>query len=444
MKKIISILIVLPVFVFAELTGSVDYSSVDNWVNIPSIYDKPVDVFYVCPTVSSNSSGYMDISNPDERDLALGIYKSQASIFFDRANVISPYYRQCSTGGSTYDYIPGQQDVDDAFQYYLTHINPDLDRPFILAGHSQGSRALKVLISNNFTNRVIGEKMIAAYLIGETITLADLTDTGLLPAQGEADTGVIVSFNTQAPGVDPGPMVSTNEAFCINPLNWKTDATYAATNLHKGAMIYDHATGIVLDDYDYPYLAFCDAQIDVAKRGLMATIPAAYTNGLDYGDFGGGVYHRYDYDFWYENLKENVGVRIDSYVVSELYTTNNTPIIWLEQMGYTNDFEQADIADPDHDGFANWEEYHADTNPTNGTDYLMIKMVVTQPAFTSSSNCLYAVKCSSSLKSNSWSTLTNNISGTGGEITITDTNVVPACFYRLSTKRKEQGPFQQD
>ncbi len=317
MKKTISILIALPIFVLAELSGSVDYSSEENWVNIPCSYDKSVDVFYVYPTVSSNTSGYMDISNPDERDLAQGIYKSHASIFLDRANVIAPYYRQCSTGGSTHDYIPGQQDVNDAFQYYLTFINPDLERPFILAGHSQGSRALKVLISNNFTNMVVGGKMIAAYLIGETITLADLTDTGLTPAQGESDTGVIISFNTQAPGINPGPMVSTNEAFCINPLNWKTDATYATNNLHKGAVIYDHETGMVLDDYEYPYIEFCDAQIDVAKRGLMANIPDAYTNSLDYGDFGDGIYHRYDYDFWYENLKENVGVRIDAYGVSK-------------------------------------------------------------------------------------------------------------------------------
>ena len=122
--------------------------------------------------------------------------------------------------------------------------------------------------------------------------------------------------------------------------------------------------------------------------------------------------------------------------ISELYATNNTPIVWLEQLGYTNNFDQAAVADPDMDNFANWQEYQADTNPTNSTDFLAIEIDVTHPTFESSTNCIYTIEWCNNLSSNNWNRLTNNISGTGGNITITDTNRVAIRFYRLCAERK--------
>ena len=256
----------------------------------------------------------MILTNELDRGLAQSIYQSQASIFFDDANVYAPYYRQFSTGGDTSnpDYSRGQQDVKDAFQYYITNINPGLVRPFFLAGHSQGSRALKVLVSDVFSgNALLGERLIAAYLIGETITEADLVGTGVIAAQGAADTGVIISFNTQAFGGGPGPMVSSTNALCINPLSWTTNGTYASSNLHRGAVIFNHETGQIISG-TAPLLLFCDAQVDTEQLGLMTRIPDEWLS-LDFGPFGGGVYHRFDYDFWYENLKDNVGLRVAAY-----------------------------------------------------------------------------------------------------------------------------------
>ncbi|NCC52392.1 MAG: DUF3089 domain-containing protein [Spartobacteria bacterium] len=297
----------------AAWSQSPDYSDSHNWI-MPATSNKPVDVFYVYPTVSADPSGYMDVNNEEDRGLAQSIYQAQASIFFDEANVYAPYYRQFSTGGETAtpDYTRGQEDVKDAFQYYITNINPGLERSFILAGHSQGSRALKVLISDVFPgNALLAERLIAAYLIGETITDADLADTGVTGAQGAADTGVVISFNTQAFGCEPGPMVSSSNALCINPLSWTTNGAYASSNLHRGAVIYNHETGRIISG-PTPLLLFCDAQIDTEKRGLMANIPDEWKI-LDFGAFGGGVYHRYDYDFWHENLKDNVSMRIAAY-----------------------------------------------------------------------------------------------------------------------------------
>ncbi len=312
-KTLILLTLVLPPV--AAWSQSPDYSDPHNWI-LPATFYQPVDVFYVYPTVSEDPSGYMDVNNETDRGLAQAIYQSQAAVFFEHANVVAPYYRQFSTGGdgSNPDYSRGQQDVQDAFQHYITSINPGLVRPLILAGHSQGSRALKVLISDVFPgNDELAERLVAAYLIGETITEADLAGTGVRAAQGAADTGVVISFNTQAFGTDPGPMVSSTNALCINPLTWTTNGTYASSHRHLGAVLFNHETGRILQDHPYPYKQFCDAQIDVEGRGLMANIPEAYTTNLDFGTFGGGIYHRYDYDFWHENLKENAGLRIAAY-----------------------------------------------------------------------------------------------------------------------------------
>ena len=186
--------------------NSVDYSNNFYWVSKPEI-SKPVDVFYVYPTVSANETGSMDVHNESERDLAIGILKSQASVFDNYTNVFAPYYRQMTTkvkmsdsnmlATDTKEFKQGAQDIQDAFDYYISNINPD--RPFILAGHSQGTMALIELIKNRFGNsEELRNRLVAAYLIGYTVTDSDLSTAGLTAAQRENDLGVVITYNTQS------------------------------------------------------------------------------------------------------------------------------------------------------------------------------------------------------------------------------------------------------
>jgi hypothetical protein len=51
--------------------------------------------------------------------------------------------------------------------------------------------------------------------------------------------------------------------------------------------------------------------------------------------------------------------------------TNGTPQWWLASYGLTNlDWNALAMADPDGDGVPTWQEYQADTNPTNMQSYL--------------------------------------------------------------------------
>jgi len=65
------------------------------------------------------------------------------------------------------------------------------------------------------------ERMIAAYCIGISITSDFLAKHPFLKfAQRADDTQVIISYNTDAPGVtEANPIVNTN-ALVINPLSW--------------------------------------------------------------------------------------------------------------------------------------------------------------------------------------------------------------------------------
>ena len=97
----------------------------------------------------------------------------------------------------------------------------------------------------------------------------------------------------------------------INPLNWTTTDTYADKSLNKGA---------VFTDYDGKVIkavpAFTGAYLD-KKRGTLKVINV---NTIDYPPvldvFQPGVFHMYDYLFFYQNLKENVNQRIDAFMES--------------------------------------------------------------------------------------------------------------------------------
>lgn len=293
---------------------SVNYANTENWVSQPAV-DRAVDVFYVYPTVSSNLTGAMDINDADERALAQGIFMAQASVFNPSANVFAPYYRQMSTnvdmsGGGlatdTKEFKQGALDVQSAFNYYLNNLNPD--RPFILAGHSQGTMALIELVKNRFGDDAeLRDRLVAAYLIGYTVTDEDLAAAGLTAAQQSDDVGVVVTYNSQSVTSSGGPMLMEG-AHCINPLNWKTDATPADSAENLGAVFFNDETGEMLREENH----YCGAQIDPETGALTTTIPEG--EDLDIGPYSEGVYHRFDYSFWYRNLEQNVATRIEAFM----------------------------------------------------------------------------------------------------------------------------------
>lgn len=226
----------------APASPTIDYSDNRCWFeNKQDATGKDVDLFYVVPTCIwdyTDSLGqtrhHMDIFNTEQRALTDPSIQLAKSVLADSCNFFSPYYRQISMDSwLTLDtalieerFKLAYQDVADAFHYYMEHDNQG--KPFILAGHSQGAKAVIELLKREMTPD-ISRKLIATYAIGYTVTPEELAGYSTLRlAQDSIDTGVLIGFNSVTRPDAVSPLFRDN-VVCINPVNWRTDATPATS-----------------------------------------------------------------------------------------------------------------------------------------------------------------------------------------------------------------------
>ena len=308
-----------------------DYSNKDNWYQIPQI-TKDVDTFYVYATeyiLGSFEEGAPDFATIDNVEMREGVkveYRDHASAFAEATNVFLPYYRQSglkyageifNKTGSADGAFMGMPigDITAALDYYFENCNGG--RPFIIAGHSQGSAMVLMLLRTYFKDHPeYYARMLAAYTIGYSVTKNYLAANPHLKfATGETDTGVIIAFNTEGPKnveLKAHNVVVLPETMSINPLNWKLDETYAPASMNLGSIILDEKTGEPsIGDVG------ADAQIDL-DRGVVVThaqVPAVdeYTAKVSAEFFGPDGRHAYDYMYYFNNIKANVAKRIAAY-----------------------------------------------------------------------------------------------------------------------------------
>lgn len=300
-----------------------DYSQVNHWLSIP-VVTKAVDVFYLYPTAwqrGDNEPYICEIDNPSMLAGSAFVFMRTATAFEPFANIYAPYYRQADAAYALTLPLPAHDaliagiptlDAVAAFDYYIKHFNHG--RPFILAGHSQGSNVLINLLTGYLKNNPdVYQRMIAAYVIGYPVTAQIIKDNPHLKfAEGPDDTGVIISYNTQAPDVDPAdnPVLSGQVGLVINPITWTRSETVANTTEGLGSIMPDPAT-LVFE----PVPQYADAQVDIANGVLICT--TANEDGLyeltQHG-FPRGVYHSFDYPFYYYNLRANAQNRVNKYL----------------------------------------------------------------------------------------------------------------------------------
>ena len=293
-----------------------DYSLSENWAYLGEGENREADLFLICPTVDMGKDGNynMSMENTAMKESFVGALNMERGIYESVTTMYAPYYRQMTfpvysmTEEEMKPYLEiAYRDVAAALEYYFEHYNNG--RPVILAGFSQGSQLLLMLLEEYFDDPAYSDKLVAAYCIGWRVTEEDLTRyPHLKMAQGEDDTGVIISFNSEAEGVEDSIMVPKGtKTLGINPLNWKTDSTPADKSLNDGACFTKYSGEI---KKELPQLT--GAYLDENRGTLRVTDvdPAEYSNSL----FPDGVYHLYDYQFFFRNLQENVSVRLNSYL----------------------------------------------------------------------------------------------------------------------------------
>lgn len=200
---------------------------------------RPIDCFYVYPTVSGQTTTNADLSpDPELRAVAA----AQASRFSEVCRVFAPVYRQITVAGlGRAAELPAAgaiayAGVVDAWRDYLEHDNDG--RGVVLIGHSQGSSLLASLIRNEIEpDRDVRGRIVSALLPGTNVLVPIGEDVGgtferVRACRRRRQTGCVVgyvSFDGTPPldarfgrvsaaavspeGIDPNPL----EVLCVNP-----------------------------------------------------------------------------------------------------------------------------------------------------------------------------------------------------------------------------------
>ena len=298
-----------------------DYSKSTHWLSLPATV-KNVDIFYLYPTawhkVNPTDPNINEVNNASMIAGANSAFARTATAFETVGNIYAPYYRQADaqytltlpTLAEREQVIAGAPTIDAvaAFDFYIKQYNNG--RPFILAGHSQGSNVLLNILADYMkANPAVYARMIAAYVVGYSVTDAYLAKNPHLKfASGPDDTGVIISYNTQSPNVVAGqnPVVLAG-ALVINPITWTRTETVATKEQSLGS--YMPVGGLFTQVANY-----ADAKVDTAKGVLIcSTADEAALHALSPG-FPSGVYHSFDYPFYYYNLRANAANRVAKYL----------------------------------------------------------------------------------------------------------------------------------
>lgn len=290
-----------------------DYARKESWLVLPAEPGKrAVDVFFAYPTVLGEGTQWlMDPADPDLRRAALDTVRYQAGVFNGQANIYVPLYRQAHMASlalpeaqrallQTY----GREDMERALRYFLGHLSGE--RPFILAGHSQGSNLLTDIATSEWGSIGGEDRLVAAYLIGWSITGEDLSrNPGLRICREAGETGCFISYNCVAPGRQGVAPTIRPGAIAVNPLSWKTDGALVPASENLGAVFFSK------DGSSRTIPEFTSAQ---AKDGGLEVVPAdpSLVNVAN-PNFPKGVYHAFDYSLFFDNLKENAGRRIKAF-----------------------------------------------------------------------------------------------------------------------------------
>ncbi len=304
---------------------------------------REVDVFYIHPTTAI--PGPLDEKRwnaaiDDAEVLRLNddfALRHQASAFTLAGQIYAPRYRQATIGAFFDTAGQGAQaifrayaDVVSAFDHYMETLNNG--RPFILAGHSQGSLHALMLLRDRIVTTDARAKLVAAYLIGWPLSIeADIEALGLAPCRDEDDTGCVISFQSFAENGDPTSLLAAYGAIpgvmglprantamlCTNPLTWVIGGA-AGANANLGAVARKQGDG----NPDAPIPALTGARC--GEDGIL------YLTNPPAGDWRANLlpgenYHAVDYNLFWSNIRENAATRARAFIDQTGNTADKTP-----------------------------------------------------------------------------------------------------------------------
>lgn len=294
-----------------------DYREAVNWMfRDTGGTAQAADVFYVHPTTARTPLANQppgDVAVDRWTDLSVGVRQVSA---FACCRRFAPRYRQATMGAlgkpaadRDHAFDVAYDDVRTAFRLYAAVDNGG--RPFILAGHSQGSRHALRLLREEIAGTPLAARLVAAYLPGIGLPMAALP----LPACATpGQTGCIVSWNSFAPDADVAPFVArslasygqgrtTGRILCVNPVSFAIDRPRTDFAAAKGALAGPAQAGPLPPARPARVAANCDGDV----------LRVITRDGLPVERLSGGNLHMADIALFWADIRRNAQQRVAAY-----------------------------------------------------------------------------------------------------------------------------------
>ena len=353
-------------FVLADAPKSPEFDNEYFWVAHPEqndtsdlvpvsidtsgdIANKTVDVFFVHSTGFVGPGGWnsnMQSENSEAQSIEY-MLSSMASIFNGCCNIYAPHYREAHIQSfMSENFVAGiqaldlaYQDVESAFDYYLTHYNQG--RPFIVVGHSQGTTHALRLLEQRVDNTELFHQLVAAYLVGYWLPV-DKFSRGfdqITPCEDATQLGCIISYDVFGESGELDVNVphwydtgwelsrqadnSVKPTVCVNPMSWQRDEGRIPKSQHFGAMPVDFKRtplDMLLANnpgFIFQVLPALSSQLTWAqckedgRLEIMMQSDNSFSNHLEQDNKS---YHILDFSLFYGNIRKNSIQRVNQFI----------------------------------------------------------------------------------------------------------------------------------
>lgn len=287
-----------------------DYDNSSMWITADGDADGTgADVFYVVSTWEEDWTTddgrlchYADVWNATHREHMATEISKVATYMSPGNRFFAPYYRHTTIDAwvtQDEDTISrrvalAMDDVCKAFDHFQAR--RDHSRPLIIAGFSQGGRAMVELLKHMSDETY--SQLAAAYVLGYKVTKADMAQCPhIRPAEGETDTGVTICYNTVKDVKYIKSVIAASD-ICINPVNWRTDSV-PATVLTVGS----------------PWKPAAEQPVDTLTVHIDPATNFLFVSGYTGNDHVlplmgcEGNYHSREIWFYRESLRQNIDRR---------------------------------------------------------------------------------------------------------------------------------------
>jgi pimeloyl-ACP methyl ester carboxylesterase len=304
----------------ASVPPAPDYAGPTHWASLPWTRDDgdmtpqgvaeaqqlraPADVFFIHSAVPLRRPVWNADTNDVwfNGDVGQTTLRNQASAFNGCCALYAPRYRQMNPAAEDSAALElAYADIARAFAEFRRRVG---DRPFILAGHGQGSRLGQMLIERMIDGQPIAAHMVAAYLPGHALPLDWFTTRRSVRFCAAAtDTGCVASWSSWAEGSKPA--TGSPAIVCTNPISWS--AAPARADQHRGAWMRN---GLALPEA----LRAPDRGLIAARCGADGRLYVS-SPGTPYSDVIGrdGDYRTLDVQLVWMDVRQNAIDRVAAF-----------------------------------------------------------------------------------------------------------------------------------